>query len=209
MRVERGQIAGMFKPVYALILAALTLGSTQVLGASSQVLWLTACELEVHRDALTDVVDNALNDADATFEAHGPQDPNVLPNQQPPASTDKNRPYKWWLSEDGKKEFGISEQQSRELEALFQQMLPTLKANKTELDKQEKALDRLLTDGSSSETAVAQAIDRAEAARSALSRTRTLMLFRMYRLLTPEQRAKVQAYYERKAQEADGRTARR
>jgi Spy/CpxP family protein refolding chaperone len=199
----------MFKPVHALVLVALTLGSTPVLGAS-QVLWLTACESDVHRDALTDVVDYALNDADAPFEAHGPQDPNVLPNQQqPPAAADKNRPYKWWLSDDGKKEFGISEQQSRELEALFQQMLPTLKANKTELDKQEKALDRLLADGGSSETAVAQAIDRAEAARSALSRTRTLMLFRMYRLLTPEQRAKVQAYYERKAQEADGRTARR
>jgi Spy/CpxP family protein refolding chaperone len=199
----------MFKPVHALVVIALTLGSTSRLAASTQVLWLAAsCEPEMHRDALTDVVESALNEADASFEAHGPQDPNATPNQQPPTA-DKNRPYKWWLSEDGKKEFGISEQQSRELEALFQQILPTLKANKSELDKQEKALDRLLADGGSSETAVAQAIDRAEAARSALSRTRTLMLFRMYRLLTPEQRAKVQAYYERKAQEADGRTARR
>jgi Spy/CpxP family protein refolding chaperone len=198
----------MFKPVHALVVLALTLGSTSRLVASSQVLWFASCEPEIHRDALTDVVDTALSEAEVSSEAHGPQDPSATPNQQPPA-TEKKSGYKWWLSEDGKKEFGISEQQSRDLEALFQQMLPTLKANKSELDKQEKALDRLLADGGSSETAVAQAIDRAEAARSALSRTRTLMLFRMYRLLTPEQRAKVQAYYERKAQEADGRTARR
>jgi Spy/CpxP family protein refolding chaperone len=204
----------MFKPVSALVLVALTLGVTPRLDASSsQNSWFSTCDAEPHRDALTDAVDNALNDgAETTYtsEAHGPQDPNLPASQQPPQQDkDKNRPYKWWLSEDGKKEFGISEAQSRDLEALFQQMLPTLKANKAELDKQEKSLDRLLSDGGSTETAVAQAIDRAEAARSALSRTRTLMLYRMYRLLTPEQRAKVQAYYERKAQEADGRTARR
>ena len=142
----------MFKPVHALVVLALTLGSTpRLAAASTQVLWLASCEPEVHRDALTDVVDNALSDADVSPETHGPQEPNAPLNQQ--LATQNNR-SKWWLSEDGKKEFGISEQQSRDLEALFQAMLPTLKANKTELDKQDKALDRLLSDGSSSETAV-------------------------------------------------------
>jgi Spy/CpxP family protein refolding chaperone len=199
----------MFKPVHGLIVMALALGGTQRLGAS-QVLWLAACDGETpHRDALTEAVEGALSDgADGSlFEPHSPQDTSPQPNQQPPA--DKNRAHKWWLSEEGKTEFSITEQQSRELEALFQQMLPSLKANKTELDKQEKLLDQLLASGSSSEPVVAAAIDRVESARSALSRTRTLMLYRMYRLLTPEQRAKVQAYHTRKAQEADGRTARR
>jgi Spy/CpxP family protein refolding chaperone len=195
----------MFKPVHALVVVALALGSIAPLGAT-QVLWFASCDPEPHRDALTDVVDGVLGDTDpAMLETHGPQESSSAAPQQP----DKNRPYKWWLSDEGKKEFRISEQQSRDLEAQFQQMLPTLKANKTELDKQEKTLNQLLSDAASSEPTVAQAIDRVEAARSALSRTRTLMLYRMYRLLTPEQRAKVQAYYERKAQEADGRTARR
>src|SRR5262249_13221872 len=165
-------------------------------------------------DALTDAVEGALNgDADAALESHGPQDSGAMAGQQPSLQgtpdKDKERSHKWWLSDAGKKEFGISDQQSHDLEALFQQILPTLKANKTELDRQEKVLDQLLSEAASSEPTVAQAIDRVEAARSALSRTRTLMLYRMYRLLTPEQRAKVQAYYERKAQESDGRTARR
>ena len=204
----------MFKPVHALVVVALALGSTPRLGASSQLLWFATCEPEPHRDALTDAVDDELNyGADpATMQLHGPQgNPASSSTQTSPSpdQQDKNRPYKWWLSPEGKKEFGISEQQSKELEAQFQQMLPILRANKGELDKQEKTLNQLLGNATSSEPTVAQAIDRVEAARSALSRTRTLMLYRMYRLLTPEQRAKVQAYYERKAQEADGRTARR
>jgi Spy/CpxP family protein refolding chaperone len=205
----------MFKPVHALVVVALALGSTPRLGASSQLLWFATCEPEPHRDALTDAVDDALNDELAGLDLHGPQGNPTGATSSPssPQGTqeqqDKNRPYKWWLSPEGKKEFGISEQQSKELEAQFQQMLPTLRANKSELDKQEKTLNQLLGNASSSEPTVAQAIDRVEAARSALSRTRTLMLYRMYRLLSPEQRAKVQAYYERKAQEADGRTAAR
>lgn len=198
----------MLKPVHALVVVALALGGAPRLGAT-QALWFASCDPEPRRDALTEAVDGVLGDgADpSTLDAHGPQDPSLSTSQQPPQ--DKNRPYKWWLSDEGKKEFRISEQQSRDLETQFQQMLPTLKANKTELDKQEKVLNQLLSDSASGEPVVAQAIDRVEAARSALSRTRTLMLYRMYRLLTPEQRAKVQAYYERKAQEADGRTARR
>ncbi len=203
----------MFKPLHALIVAALALGSAPRVSAS-QVLWLAPCDSDTHRDALTDAVEGALNgDPDALMlETHGPQDPGATAGQQQSAlqrASDKEHSHKWWLSDTGKKEFGISDQQSRDLEALFQQMLPTLKADKTELDKQEKVLDQLLSQGGSSETIVAQAIDRVEAARSALSRTRTLMLYRMYRLLTPEQRAKVQAYYERKARENDDRTARR
>jgi Spy/CpxP family protein refolding chaperone len=205
----------MFKPVHALVVVALALGSTPRLGASSQLLWFATCEPEPHRDALTDAVDDALNDDPSMLELHGPQGnpagttSSPSPTQGTQEQQDKNRPYKWWLSPEGKKEFGISEPQSKELEAQFQQMLPTLRANKSELDKQEKTLNQLLGNASSSEPTVAQAIDRVEAARSALSRTRTLMLYRMYRLLSPEQRAKVQAYYERKAQEADGRTAAR
>ena len=56
---------------------------------------------------------------------------------------------------------------------------------------------------------VVKAIDQLEAAQSALSRTRTIMLYRMYRLLSPEQRAKVQDYYERKAKETNGQSVRR
>jgi Spy/CpxP family protein refolding chaperone len=193
-------------PAYAVVVlaAGFALAGSQRVGAAAQVGSSLICDLDQHRDALTDVVESELEGPDAL---DGQSQDTTTPNQQPPA--DKTRALKWWMSEEGRAEFGITDAQSRGLENIFQQMLPTLKANKTELDKQEKLLDQLLADSASTEALVTQAIDRVEAARSALSRTRTLMLYRMYRLLTPEQRAKVQAYHERRAQELDGRTARR
>ncbi len=190
--------------VLIVLIAGLALAGSQRVGAT-QTSSSLLCDDGGRRDALSGVVDSELENPDAVDAAS--QD-TTGPNQSQ-AQADKNRAHKWWLSDDGRAEFGITDQQSRGLENIFQQMLPQLKANKTELDKQEKILDQLLADSGSTEALVTQAIDRVEAARSALSRTRTLMLYRMYRLLTPEQRAKVQAYHERKAQEAEGRTARR
>jgi Spy/CpxP family protein refolding chaperone len=117
--------------------------------------------------------------------------------------------HKWWSSEEGRAAFGISEEQSRGLEAIFQSMLPALKAAKADIDQHKKALSRLLSEARASEAEVVQAIDRLEAANSSLSRTRTLMLYRMYRLLTPEQRAKVQAHYDQRASDSESRPVRR
>ena len=88
-------------------------------------------------------------------------------------------------------------------------MLPTLHANKADVDRYQKELTRLLSEASAKESVVLQAIDQLESAQSALSRTRTIMLYRMYRSLRPEQRVKVQAYYERKAKEPAGQSTRR
>ena len=107
------------------------------------------------------------------------------------------RSYKWWRGDEARTDFGITEQQSKDLEAIFQQTLPMLKAKKVDVDREEKVLSTLLAAASTSnESAVVQAVERVEAARSSLSRTFTMMQYRMYRLLTPEQRAKVQAYHD-------------
>ena len=121
----------------------------------------------------------------------------------------KSRSSKWWSSDEGRAEFGLSDAQTRDLEAVFQQVMPTLHANKADVDRYQKELTRLLSEASAKESVVLQAIDQLESAQSALSRTRTIMLYRMYRLLRPEQRVKVQAYYERKAKEPAGQSTRR
>jgi Spy/CpxP family protein refolding chaperone len=152
-----------------------------------------------HCDLAQDFLLDAIQDECETH--HSPDNGQAQANPRPP--------HKWWLSDEGRAEFSITDAQSRDLEAIFQQVLPTLKTNKSDLDRQEKALAQLLNDANSPETMVVQTIDRVEAARSALSRTRTLMLYRMYRLLSAEQRVKVQAYQERKAQEGGGLSTRR
>lgn len=105
--------------------------------------------------------------------------------------------HKWWRGEDARTDFGITEQQSKDLEAIFQQTLPMLKAKKADVDREEKNLSSLMAKASTTnESAVVQAVEKVEAARSSLSRTFTMMQYRMFRLLTPEQRAKVQAYHD-------------
>jgi Spy/CpxP family protein refolding chaperone len=126
-----------------------------------------------------------------------------------PAQDTPKRSYKWWRGDEARTDFGITAQQSKDLEAIFQQTLPMLKAKKVDVDREEKILSSLLAAASASnESAVVQAVEKVEAARSSLSRTFTMMQYRMYRLLTPEQRAKVQAYHDH-AQSGGGLSTRR
>ena len=84
-----------------------------------------------------------------------------------------------------------------------------MRVHKADVDKYQQQLTKLLNEAKARESDVVKAIEQLEVAQSALSRTRTIMLYRMYRLLSPEQRAKVQAYYERKSKEPNGQSVRR
>ena len=103
--------------------------------------------------------------------------------------------YKWWQSGRVKTELNISAEQSARLEEVFQSLAPRLKEAKTTLEGHQKELSRLL-EIVAEESQVMQQVDRVEAARSELGKTRTLMLYRMHRLLTPEQRAKLNAMHD-------------
>ena len=118
--------------------------------------------------------------------------------------------HKWWRGEEARTDFGITEQQSKDLEAIFQQTLPMLKAKKADVDREEKVLSSLLAKANTTnESAVVQAVEKVEAARSSLSRTFTMMQYRMFRLLTAEQRAKVQAYHDHTQQQGSPLSTRR
>ncbi len=104
------------------------------------------------------------------------------------------RPSKWWQSPACKDRVGLSQTQTTEIERIFQSVRDELRAEKAELERQEAVLSRLLNDRDADEAVVVRTIDRVEAARSALAKTRTLMLYRMHRLLSPEQRKKLEAF---------------
>jgi Spy/CpxP family protein refolding chaperone len=89
---------------------------------------------------------------------------------------------------------GLTDGQTAEIERVFLSVRDELRAEKAELEKQEAALSRLLAESSDDEAVVVRTIDRVEAARSALAKTRTLMLYRMHRLLSPDQRTKLEAF---------------
>lgn len=113
------------------------------------------------------------------------------------------RPFKWWQNPVCKSRVGLSEGQTTELERIFQSIRDELRAEKTELEKQEATLSRLLAESNDDEAVVVRTIDRVEAARSALAKTRTLMLYRMHRILSREQRARLDAFQREQARGAE------
>jgi len=105
---------------------------------------------------------------------------------------------KWWNAEGPRRELGLSVEQSQQLERIYQSTLPKLRTAKTELDRQETHFSELMKrDSPSPEGEVMATIERLEGARSDLRKLRTLMLYQMRRVLTPQQRAKLEAEHER------------
>jgi len=114
----------------------------------------------------------------------------------PPAVAGQGGKFKWWQSERFVQELALTADQSARIDEVFQASWPALHAAKADLDRLETELSRLIAEGTASETKVLQHIDRVEASRSAMGRTRSLMLYRMHRLLTAEQRAKLKVLYD-------------
>ncbi len=117
--------------------------------------------------------------------------------------------FKWWQSERYKRELGLTADQSRRLEDIFQAALPSLRAQKKILDEVEAEFERVVERGD--DATVMEQVGRLEAARAELNKTRTFMLVRMRRALTIDQWAKFGALHqaverERRAAEDARRT---
>jgi Spy/CpxP family protein refolding chaperone len=105
---------------------------------------------------------------------------------------------KWWRNPELRAEFAITDTQSTELDRIFHSFYASLKSGMADVDRYHKDVSKIMAEGSSSEVDVLHAIDKLEAAKASLARTRMLMLYRMYRVLSPEQRIKVKRYHEHK-----------
>jgi Spy/CpxP family protein refolding chaperone len=123
----------------------------------------------------------------------------VLPDVAPASDQEpgKDTRRKWWNSATIRAELGLSERDAAAIEAIFQATVPTTQRQISELKEAERVLESVLANPAADERKVAEAVDRVETARSALAKTRTLMLFRIDRLLTPEQRHKLKAIHDR------------
>jgi Spy/CpxP family protein refolding chaperone len=103
----------------------------------------------------------------------------------------------WWKSETIRKELGLTADQSARIDTIWQATLPELRQDWEELDRLESKMSRLI-ETDAPEAQIVRLSDKVEALRSTLNKTRTLMLYRMRQVLTPEQRAKLKTYEPRK-----------
>lgn len=106
--------------------------------------------------------------------------------------------FKWWQSDAVAAEIGLTEEQGADIEAIFQFLRPKLRELARRLEREEDELTAIMHAMQAEEWEVALQIDKVEAARSALSKTRTLMLYRMHRTLTAEQSEALHAMWERR-----------
>lgn len=117
--------------------------------------------------------------------------------------------FKWWQNDQFKQELALTTEQVTRLEEVFQALQPTLKTQKETLDHLEAKLSKILNDEHADEAMVLQALERVEAARGELSKSRTLMSFRMRRILTADQNVKMKALHEQWERERRNRSPQR
>ena len=102
--------------------------------------------------------------------------------------------FKWWQSDRYKKELGLTAEQTRRMEEIFQKAMPQLKVQKSALDEAEAKFERLVERGE--DAAVMEQINVVEAARAELNKGRTLMLYGMRKVMTHDQWKKFTALHQ-------------
>lgn len=123
----------------------------------------------------------------------------VVASAQPAAA----QSFKWWQMERFQKGLTLTQEQIDRIEAIYQASLPSLRAQKSALDKVEHKLSKVIADSTSDEAAVVQAAERVEAARAEMSRTRTLQLFRIRRVLSDEQNTRMKEMHDADRRDRD------
>lgn len=111
--------------------------------------------------------------------------------------------FKWWQTERFQKELKLTAEQITRIEGIFQASEPLARAQKQAVDRREEKLSKVISDPKSDEPAVIQATDRLELARNEMTRTRTLMLFRIRRVLSDEQLLKLNEMHAHDRSERD------
>jgi Spy/CpxP family protein refolding chaperone len=152
------------------------------------------------------------------LSAGGPGDmPQAKPTQTAPKSTggqhstgsdrgSSDRSSRmWWKVPEVMKEIGLTPEQSKTIDALFQKRLPEAMARDTEYKKQQAILDKLLSERTVGSDVIGVQLDRVEALRTTQNKTRTIMFYEMHKVLSAEQYNKLVKYWERTRGRGDSR----
>jgi Spy/CpxP family protein refolding chaperone len=103
--------------------------------------------------------------------------------------------FPWWRDAQFQKDLNLSTEQSARIDGVFQSTITLLRQKKAELDQQEAELSRLIA-ANADEGVVIRQVDKVEAIRANLNKTRTLMLLRMRQVLSPDQRVQLNRKHE-------------
>jgi Spy/CpxP family protein refolding chaperone len=103
--------------------------------------------------------------------------------------------FPWWRDARFQKDLSLTAEQSARIDSVFQSTISLLRQKKAELDQQEAELSRLIA-ANADEGVVTRQVDKVEAIRANLNKTRTLMLLRMRQVLSRDQRIQLNKLHE-------------
>jgi Spy/CpxP family protein refolding chaperone len=110
-----------------------------------------------------------------------------------PTPARADAPPQWWQSPPVQSRLSLSQAQVERLDALYRESLPRRRQLHREVRHLQELLARQLATGSLDDRHTLPLIERLSAAERRRRVTRTMMLIRMYRELTPTQRAQLTA----------------
>ena len=140
---------------------------------------------------------------DATGQRPTAQSPQKSDKSQSDKQASGRERKKFWIDPELRAELGITDQQSKDLEQVWQRTFAQRRELNERLDKADAILQKMLLEAGDEAALIAQ-LDKVEAARSEANKARVLVLYRMNKLLTQEQRAKLDAK-AKAMRERDGR----
>ena len=120
--------------------------------------------------------------------------------QKPQSGTDRRPEHnrvKWWDDPTWRGELGLTDRQSGKIREIFEVEMVKLRAMREEMNKLEATLAQMVKDDRSTLAALTDRWDRVGNLLSEMYKTRQLMIYRIDRVLTAEQRVKLQAMFEK------------
>lgn len=127
-----------------------------------------------------------------------PQTPAAV-QQDPRRDNHERRP--WWRTPKDMAEVGLTAAQSAEIDLIFRTEMDKMKPMRTLVTEMERGVDATSRANTADIEAYARQVKQVEHKRAELNTARTVMLYRMRRVLNTEQNVKFQAFYDRR--EAD------
>jgi Spy/CpxP family protein refolding chaperone len=128
----------------------------------------------------------------------------AAPQQKPPGDhkpdgrgPERGPMIKWWEDAKWRGELGISDRQSGKIDGIFESEMGKLRDNREERIKLEAVIEQLLKEPQPDLALLTAKWERVGTLLSESYKTRQLMLYRMDRVLKPEQRVKLQAMYDK------------
>ena len=137
----------------------------------------------------------------AASQAEYPPQQQSSPKSSQDGRRDGEHRTHWWKDQAVMAQLGLTAEQSARIDEIFQKTMEKARPLRAEVQQLETALEATIRAASVDVPTFAQQVDRIETKRAELNKSRTVMLYRMRRVLTPDQNAKFQAMWDRREAE--------